>query len=105
MKKWIVAFAAAAVLGLLSMGALGAALYFLAYPVLGPFHGSLNDWRGDWVWPTTILAGMLWAFGFLIVGAVERLAPLRSAFARWGRFLVVLWAWAVIVWAVLLFFA
>ncbi|GHN03208.1 hypothetical protein WSM22_46970 [Cytophagales bacterium WSM2-2] len=45
------------------MGALGAALYYPAAFLLKKFP-AFSDWHGDWVWPTVIMVGMLWSFGF-----------------------------------------
>ena len=61
-KFSLIAFFITAILGLLSMGALGGLLY---YPVSFLFasYPTLNDWSGDWVWPSVIMVGMLWSFG------------------------------------------
>lgn len=70
--RWsLIAFVVTLILGFRSMGALGAALYYACYPVLAPFYGNLNDWRGDWVWNATIWAGMLWSVSFLVAGTIN----------------------------------
>ena len=99
--KWsLVAFVVTLVLGFLSMGALGAALYYACYPLLSPFYGNLDDWRGDWVWPATIVTGMLWAVSFPVAGALDRhLAPRVPAAPRMLIYLAVLWLGAALVWA------
>lgn len=103
--KWsLVAFAVTLVLGFLSMGALGAALYYACYPVFAPFYGSLNDWRGDWVWPATIWTGMLWSVSFLAAGALNRQLHTQgiSAPSRTVAYVAVLWLGALVIWGFLL---
>lgn len=103
--RWsLVAFAATLALGLVSMGALGAALYHACYPLFAPFYGSLNDWHGDWVWPATIVAGMLWSVGFLAAGAIGLFLKRRGAAAvpRRIAYVAVLWLAAALIWAVVL---
>lgn len=99
-KRSLVAALAVAVLGVLSMGMLGAALYYAVYPVLGPWYGSLSGWQGDWVWPATIMAGVLWSLGFLGAGVcyarLER-AGFDVATRRVG-YVLVLWGAAVFAW-------
>lgn len=94
-----VAFIVTLTLGLLSMGALGAIVY---YPVAFLFsnYPALNNWRGDWVWPTTIAAGMAWAFGFILASIawhylskiIKQIMLLRLIYV------IILWLWAAIVW-------
>ena len=98
------ALAVTLILGLLSMGALGAALYYLCYPVLAPFYGNLNDWRGDWVWSATIWAGMLWSVSFFAAGALNLRLEGQGISAPWrgGAYLAVLWAGALAIWGLLL---
>ena len=99
-RRSVIAFLVALALGLLSMGALGAALYYAAWPVLAPAFGDLNDWRGDRVWPATILAGMAWSASFLAAGLaglkLERRGvgsvPRRIAYGA------ILWLGAVVAW-------
>ncbi len=104
MKRSILGFIVALALGLFSMGVLGAALYYLVYPVLAPFFGNLNDWRGDWVWPSVIVAGMGWSFSFLAAGWLNRRlerAGWQSPFRR-AVYLAVLWLGAAVIWLIIL---
>ena len=103
--KWsLVAFVVTLILGFLSMGALGAALYYACYPLLAPFYGNLNDWRGDWVWPAAIWAGMLWSVGFLAAGMLNLQLEGQgiSAPVRAGAYAAVLWVGALVIWGLLL---
>lgn len=105
MKRSIIAFVLTLALGLLSMGALGGILYYAVYPLFSPVYGDLNDWRGDWVWPAVILAGMLWSVSFLIAGLLNlRLEQSGMAvLARRIAYGVILWLGAALVWAIILF--
>lgn len=91
-------------MGLLSMGLLGAGLYFVAYPVLGPLFGNPNDWHGDRVWPSVILAGMGWSFSFLAAGLLN----LQLEKAGWRMhtcravYLAMLWLGALVIWLIIL---
>lgn len=103
--KWsLVGFAVTLALGFLSMGALGAALYYACYPVLAPFYGNLNDWHGDWVWSAAIWTGMLWSVSFLAAGVLNLLLETRGMSAPWRgvAYVAVLWAGAVAIWGLLL---
>ncbi|GLK65835.1 hypothetical protein [Paracoccus kondratievae] len=103
--KWSLgAFAVKLILGFLSMGALGAALYYLCYPILAPFYGNLNNWSGDWVWSATIWAGMLWSVSFLAAGALNLQLEGQGISAPWrgGVYLAVLWGGALAIWGLLL---
>lgn len=104
MKRSVIAFVLIVILGLLSMGFLGALLYYPVYPLFAARYGDLNDWRGDWVWPAIIMVGMLWSIGFLIAGFVNhRLVSVNARVAlRRAVYALVLWAWAAILWAVTL---
>lgn len=89
-----------AVFGVLSMGFLGAGLYYACYPLLEPLYGNLDDWHGDGVWPATIWAGVMWAICFPVAGLVNvRLKRAgKSSVLRglsWGA---ILWLGAVLVW-------
>lgn len=98
-----IAFITTGVVGLFSMGLLGAGLY---YPVSFLFksYPTLNDWSGDWVWPVIIGAGMLWSFGFIFGGFawyyfsdhVHSIALLRIIY------ILILWIWAALIWYVLI---
>lgn len=102
--KWsLIAFAVALVLDFLSMGVLGAALYYACYPLLAPFYGNPSNWDGDWVWPAIILAGMLWSVSFLAAGWLNlNLTPHASALLRGIVYVVVLWLSAVLIWVFIL---
>jgi len=54
-------------LGILSMGLLGTALYY-SVSFLFSSYPTLNDWNGDWVWPSMIGVGMIWSLGFIFAG-------------------------------------
>lgn len=71
MQRSIIAFATVIALNFLSMGMLGLVLYYVTYPVLFPIYGDINDWRGDWVWPTVLVAGWAWACSFLLAGYIN----------------------------------
>lgn len=103
MKRSLIAFALALVLSFLSMGALGGLLYYACYPLFAPFYGDLNGWRGDWVWPATIGAGMLWSLSFLVAGwvGVRWLGGARAVF-RNSVYCLVLWLGAALSWALML---
>lgn len=103
-KGSLVAFVVALVLSILSMGFLGAALYYACYPVLAPFYGNPNDWTGDWVWSAIITAGILWSFSFLAAGWFNlHLTPHAPASLRVIAYAAVLWLSAVLIWACILF--
>ncbi len=98
-KFSVIAFFITLVLGLLSMGILGAGLYyvvsflFFSYP-------SLNDWRGDWVWPATIGVGMGWSLGFIFGGiALHYLDKISNAkYLKICIYILILWLWAACLW-------
>lgn len=103
--KWsLVAFVVTLILAFLSMGAFGASLYYACYPLLAPFYGDLNDWRGDWVWSATIWAGMLWSVSFLAAGILDRQLEGQGISPPWRRgvYLSVLWIGALAIWGLLL---
>ena len=103
-KRSVIAFIAVAILGLLSMGALGGGLYYAAYPFLEPCYGNPDEWRGDWVWPAMILAGMLWSLSFLVAGYLNNFLAARGHGPRFRRavYVVVLWVGAAVCWIVVL---
>lgn len=102
--KWsLVGFVVTLVLGFLSMGFLGAALYYACYPVLAPFYGNPDSWSGDWVWPALIAAGMLWSLSFLAAGWLNLyLTPHAPALLRRIIYVVVLWLGAALAWLFIL---
>lgn len=92
-KFSIIAFVIALIIGLMSMGLQGYGVYYavgFALPV------SIESIHGDTLWPSTILAGMAWAIGFLIAGLLT--ARLRNRSLVVVVYLLVLWAWAYLVW-------
>lgn len=98
-KKSVIAWLGFTLFGFLGMGIAGAGLYYVVSPVLSPAYGDLNSWNGDWVWPATISAGMLWPVSFLIAGVVN--ARLSQHVALWNRRLIyclILWSGAVLAW-------
>ena len=94
-----IAFIVTLPLGLFSMGILGALLYYLV-SFLFSNYPTLNDWHGDWVWPTTIAAGMAWAFGFIFAGITWHYLNKITNSKTLLRIVysIVLWFWAAIVW-------
>jgi hypothetical protein len=93
----ILAFIVTLGLGLLSMGALGLALYYLVFPFLNKDIDSLH---GDSAWPTIILVGMLWSFGFLFAGLAHHyLIKWKSAkYIAKTAYVFILWLWILILW-------
>lgn len=103
-RKHLFAAAIVMMLGFFSMGALGGALYLAVTPVLAPFFGHMGDWHGDWVWPATVWAGMLWAVGFLAAGCLDHRLRARGVklTVRVMAFAVTLWGAAALCWLVVL---
>lgn len=103
-KRSLVAGIVVAGLGLLSMGALGGGLYYAAYPILVPFFGDPNDWRGDWVWPAMILAGTVWSLSFPVAGYLNHSLKVRGYVPGFRRvvYVLVLWLGALLCWVLLL---
>lgn len=64
MKVSLLAGVAAVVLSVLSIGVLGAILYFATCPVIVPLFGVVDGWSADWVWSAMILVGWVWALCF-----------------------------------------
>lgn len=99
----IIACIVAAILGLLSMGILGFALY---YPVCFLFknYPSINSWRGDWVWPATISVGIFWSLGFIFSGlAAHFLAKITSSkIIIYFVYGFILYLWAAILWYIVI---
>jgi hypothetical protein len=97
----IVAFVVTLGLGLLSMGALGLALYYLVFPFL---NKDIDSLQGDSAWPTIILVGMLWSFGFLFAGVVYHyLAKWKlPKYIGYSAYALILWVWILILWYVCL---
>ena len=104
MKRSIAAFIGALIMGLFSMGLLGAGLYYAVYPLLVPYFGDPNDWHGDRVWPSIILAGMGWSSSFLAAGLLN--LKLEKAgwrmHARRAVYFAMLWLGALVIWLIIL---
>lgn len=103
MKRSIVAGFIAGGFGLLSMGALGLALYYMSYPLHYPLFGDIETWEGkDLFWPSILWAGMLWGLAFPVAGWFDmRLArDARGAMMRRLVYLAILWLGAGLVWIV-----
>lgn len=98
-----IAFITTLALGLISMGALGAVLY---YPVsfLFPSYPSFNDWHGDWVWPAMIMVGMIWSIGFILAGITWHYLYklIRSKLILRIIYIIILWLWAALLWYVII---
>jgi len=94
-----IGFIATFILGFISMGLLGAVLYYPVSIVLRAYPW-IDDLRGDWVWPAVIMIGMGWSFGFLLAGtAWHFLSPhLNSVLLLRCVYGVVLWVWAALLW-------
>lgn len=100
MKKSIITGLSFAALGLLSMGFLGVALYYLAYPVLYPMFGDFNDWTGPDVWPAIVWASLLWPISFPVAAWFDRKRQQESAGRAKRIFLyaLTLWLGAAVTW-------
>ena len=98
-KFSIIAFFITAFLGFISMGLLGALLYF---PVSFLFKNvpSINTWHGDWVWPATISVGIFWSLGFILGGfSYNYLMKLGiSKVILYSIYALILWLWAAFLW-------
>src|SRR3954469_15110938 len=96
----ILAFVISLALGLLSMGALGAGLYYTILPLIKDRFPPLDAWRGDWVWPAMIGSGMLWSFGFILGAFSYHYLQKLKAHRLLNRalYVIVLWAWINVIW-------
>ena len=100
-KRSFRAFLVAEVLNFLSLGALGALIYYACYPILAPFYGDLNsEWGGDWVWGAMVGAGMLWPAFFLLAGWLNLKLEARGMLRlkRRAIYVAVLWLGALLIW-------
>ena len=75
MRLSLVAAVVVVALSLLSMGLLGALLYFATYPVIVPLFGVVDSWSGDWVWGAMIRVAWLWALCFPIAAWIYDRLP------------------------------
>jgi hypothetical protein len=84
-------------LGLLSMGILGACLYY-AVSFLG--MPDINSFHGDWVWPAMIVAGMSWSFSFLLAAIIHDILQkyLYSKTVLLSIYLLLLWLCDYLIW-------
>ncbi len=114
MNLFFILFFVALGLSILSMGMLGAVLFFIATPAINLFNGtsiplSLTGLdqkpfaclNGDSTWTTLIVAGILWSMGFLL------LAVIKWKFKGFDMTLYIgsplfLWAWAALTWQFLI---
>ncbi|MFK7775830.1 MAG: hypothetical protein AB8F94_27150 [Saprospiraceae bacterium] len=85
--------------GLLSMGFLGLGLYYLASPLLRSYP-SLDNLKGDSVWPALILVGMVWSVGFVIGGITWHYLKevISSLIILRFIYILILWLWAALLW-------
>lgn len=98
-----IAFVATFILGFISMGMLGALLYYPVSFVLRSFPW-IDDLHGDWMWPAVILIGMGWSLGFVFAGvawhflaeSISSVVLLRIIYG------VILWLWAAGLWYLVL---
>jgi hypothetical protein len=102
-KFSIIAFCSTACLGLLSMGLLGALLYFpvsFLFKDVPPF----DAWHGDWVWPAIIGVGIIWSFGFILGGFSYHYSTKMGAskVVSSSIYALVLWLWAAFLWYVVI---
>jgi hypothetical protein len=100
-----IAFVVTLALGLLSMGLLGAALYYAVLLALPRSFPHIDSIGGDWVWPAVILVGMLWSVAFLIAGWLNKRLMVRGMGNGLRRtiYVIVLWLWAYALWAIAIF--
>lgn len=104
MKASLIAFAVTLALGVLSLGLWGIGLYYVNYPLFRLWFPTDDRWEGDWVWPSTLLIGMVWPFAFILAGVVNRYLVTCQAprFVRMAIYVLILWLWAFILWFVVL---
>ena len=100
-RKWsVLACVVSLVLGFVSIGLLGAMLYYPVAPVLLLRFPPPDAWRGDWVWPAVLEVSFLWPFGFLIAGEMDRRLARRQTpvIRRRISYGGILWLWVLAVW-------
>ncbi len=102
-KFSIIAFLITLVLGFVSIGLLGMALYYCV-AFLFTSYAPLNDWRGDWVWPAIIIAGMIWSFSFILAGIIWHYLSkfISSKIILRIIYLSILWLSAALIWSILI---
>lgn len=99
-RRSVIAFVVGVFGGLLTLGATGAVLYYAVALFIPVDHPPLDDWRGDWVWPTMIAVSVAWPLGFVFAGALNhwQAARARPTWLRVVSYLAVLWLWAYLLW-------
>ena len=100
-RKWsVLAFGVSQVLGFVSLGLLGALLYYPVAPLLLLRFPPPGTWRGDWVWPAVLEVSFLWPFGFLIAAELDRRLARRQTPVLWRRIAYggTLWLWLLAAW-------
>jgi hypothetical protein len=99
-KRSVIAFVVVAAPGLLSMGFLGAGLYYAVFFALPSSYPNLDDLRGDWVWPAIIFVGLAWSVGFLFAGELNRRLESKQTNSSLRKLIYVamLWVWALALW-------
>jgi hypothetical protein len=105
MKKSIITCLVMLGLSFAGMGALGFLVYFPVAPVLNLWFPPHGTWHGDWLWPTTIITGMMWSFSFLGAGFINVLLEKSGKTKQWQRrtiYTIILWLWALAVWGIAL---
>ncbi|MPT46991.1 MAG: hypothetical protein E2598_01040 [Sphingobium sp.] len=105
-KCSVFAGAGVAFLGLLSMGALGIALFYAGWPILGPLYGNPDDFRGDWVWPAFLFTGISWGLAFPLAGWAS-LWLARNRIGVWAQraaYALILWVSAILLWLLVMTF-
>ncbi|TAG03848.1 MAG: hypothetical protein EAZ43_05670 [Betaproteobacteria bacterium] len=100
-----IAFVVVLALGLLSMGLLGAGLYYVVMVALPPTLPHIDTISGDWAWPAVIVIGMFWSVGFLIAGALNARWIARGMKPYWRKlcYVIALWLWAYLLWLIALY--
>jgi len=100
-KFSLIAFITIFVLGLVSMGVLGHILY---YPIAFLFtnYPFIDDWSGDWIWPTLIGVGMLWSWAFIFAGVIWHYLSkiISNSILLIVSYLLILWSWDAFVWLI-----
>ncbi len=80
------------------------ALYYATSFAMPSSYQSLDDARGDWVWPALIVVGMFWSVAFLVAGALNLYLVNKAVKPLWRRLIygLVLWLAAFLLWLAVL---
>lgn len=80
------------------------ALYYATSFAMPSSYQSLDDARGDWVWPALIVVGMFWSGAFLVAGALNLYLVNKAVKPLWRRLIygLVLWLVAFLLWLAVL---